>query len=83
MRGSKPHIENKSCGLSFKKTLTKVSSHSMDHGERAWQTVLYIPEDHSSEVDIVFDETHATIPRPIALVVVSMTLFVGSRLALR
>jgi len=32
---------------------------------------LDIPEDRSSEVDIVLDETHATIPRPTALIVVS------------
>ena len=29
IRTPKPHIENKSGGLSFEKTLTKVSSHSM------------------------------------------------------
>ena len=40
-------------------------------GERPWQAVVDIPEDRSSKADIVLDETHATIPRLTALIVVS------------
>ena len=46
-------------------------------GERARQTLLDVPKDCSSEIDIVFDETHATVSRPAALVVIADDVVVG------
>lgn len=46
-------------------------------GERARQALLDVPEDRSSEIDIVLDETHTTVSRPAALVVIADDIVVG------
>ena len=39
--------------------------------------MLDVPEDRSSEIDIVLDETHTTVSRPAALVVIADDVVVG------
>ena len=43
----------------------------LDGSERSRKTVLDVPEDCTTEIDVVFDETHSTISRPTLLVVVT------------
>lgn len=46
-------------------------------GERARQTLLDVPEDRSSEIDIMLDETHTTISWPAALVIIADDIVVS------
>ena len=38
--------------------------------QRPWQALLDIPEDRTTQIDIVLDQPHTTIPRPATLVIV-------------
>ena len=43
----------------------------LDRSERSGQSVLDVPENGTTKVDIVLDETHTAVTRPALLVVVS------------
>mmetsp|Transcript_10204 Transcript_10204/g.41240 ORF Transcript_10204/g.41240 Transcript_10204/m.41240 type:complete len:678 (+) Transcript_10204:3871-5904(+) len=43
----------------------------LERGDGPGQAVLYVPENRAAEVDVVLHESHARVPRPALLVVVS------------